>query len=86
LAITRALDIQSYLSAPVVLSNGEVFGTVCCIGHHVRHDLRKQDARGRGAEVCLRAGVKTNRICAAGPRLRNSGDKRFTLYAATGIV
>jgi GAF domain-containing protein len=44
LAITRALDIRAYLSAPVVLPNGQVFGTVCCISHSVRPDLREADA------------------------------------------
>lgn len=33
LGVTEDLDIRSYLSAPVVLSDGQVYGTVCCIGH-----------------------------------------------------
>ncbi|MES2939276.1 MAG: GAF domain-containing protein [Pseudomonadota bacterium] len=49
LAITRAFDIKAYLSAPVVLPNGEVFGTVCCISHKTRHDLREADARALAA-------------------------------------
>ena len=44
LAITRSLAIRAYLSAPVVLANGHVFGTVCCISHSVRADLRERDA------------------------------------------
>ena len=44
LAITQALQIGAYLSAPVLLPNGEVFGTVCCISHAVREDLRRKDA------------------------------------------
>lgn len=49
LAITRKLNIRAYLSAPVVLPNGEVFGTVCCISHRVRPDLREADARALAA-------------------------------------
>lgn len=45
LAITSALRIRAYLSAPVVLPNGKVFGTVCCISHSVRPDLRDADAK-----------------------------------------
>jgi GAF domain-containing protein len=49
LAITRTLNIKAYLSAPVVLPNGEVFGTVCCISHRIRHDLRAADAQALAA-------------------------------------
>ena len=45
LAITQTFDIRAYLSAPVILPNGEVFGTVCCISHKTRNDLREADAR-----------------------------------------
>lgn len=45
LAITQSLAIRAYLSAPVVLENGHVFGTVCCISHQVRADLRDRDAK-----------------------------------------
>jgi GAF domain-containing protein len=44
LPITRALQIRAYLSAPVVLENGTVFGTLCCISHSPRQDLRDKDA------------------------------------------
>ncbi|HEY1230674.1 MAG TPA: GAF domain-containing protein, partial [Ramlibacter sp.] len=49
LAITQVLNIGAYLSAPVVLPNGEVFGTVCCISHSPRPDLRDADARAIAA-------------------------------------
>lgn len=49
LAITRSLDIRAYLSAPVVLPNGQVFGTLCCISHQVRPDLREEDAKALAA-------------------------------------
>jgi GAF domain-containing protein len=44
LPITQALQIRAYLSAVVVLANGTVFGTLCCISHSPRQDLRDQDA------------------------------------------
>ena len=49
LPITRVLNIRAYLSAPVVLANGQVFGTVCCISHAVRPDLRESDAQAIAA-------------------------------------
>lgn len=49
LAITRVLGIRAYLSAPVVLPNGQVFGTVCCISHTARPDLRDADAKAIAA-------------------------------------
>jgi GAF domain-containing protein len=36
LEATRALRIAAYLSAPVKLSSGEVYGTLCCISHAPR--------------------------------------------------
>ena len=44
LAVTQTLQIKAYLSAPVLLKNGTVFGTVCCISHKARLDLREADA------------------------------------------
>lgn len=49
LEITRSLNIRAYLSAPVVLPNGQVFGTVCCISHSRRPDLRESDAKALAA-------------------------------------
>lgn len=49
LAITRSMNIRAYLSAPVVLPNGQVFGTLCCISHQVRPDLREADAQALAA-------------------------------------
>lgn len=45
LPITAALNIKAYLSAPVLLRDGTVFGTVCCISHAARSDLRESDAQ-----------------------------------------
>lgn len=44
LPITQALQIRAYLSAPIVLANGAIFGTLCCISHSPRQDLRERDA------------------------------------------
>lgn len=46
LDITKALGIRAYLAVPIVLSNGEVFGTLCCISHKPRTALgnRQVDA------------------------------------------
>lgn len=45
LAVTQRLRIGAYLSAPVILRNGQLFGTVCCISHSPREDLRESDAQ-----------------------------------------
>ncbi|RYG11035.1 MAG: GAF domain-containing protein [Burkholderiales bacterium] len=39
LEVTQALEIASYLSAPIVLENGLVYGTLCCIGHQPHSEL-----------------------------------------------
>jgi GAF domain-containing protein len=39
LDVTTALRIRAYLAAPIVLSDGQVFGTVCCISHQTRTAL-----------------------------------------------
>lgn len=49
LPITRLLNIRAYLSAPVVLANGQLFGTLCCISHAARPDLREADAAALAA-------------------------------------
>ncbi|NKE67928.1 GAF domain-containing protein [Ramlibacter sp. RBP-2] len=46
LAITRRLAIGSYLSVPIVLRNGEVYGTLCCFSHQARPDLGESDVLG----------------------------------------
>lgn len=45
LEVTDRLNIRAYLCAPVVLPNGRVFGTVCCICHKPRADLVEADLR-----------------------------------------
>jgi GAF domain-containing protein len=44
-SITARLQIGAYLSAPVLLGNGQVFGTLCCISHQPREDLQQADAQ-----------------------------------------
>lgn len=46
LEATRTLRIAAYLSAPVTLSCGEVYGTLCCISHAPRNAMgsRQVDA------------------------------------------
>jgi GAF domain-containing protein len=39
LAAAKALDIGSYLSTPVVMRDGSVYGTLCCISHQPRSAL-----------------------------------------------
>lgn len=39
LKVTEVLDIRAYLSAPIILSDGQVYGTLCCISHRPRTAL-----------------------------------------------
>lgn len=66
-AITERLHIGAYLSAPIVLGNGQVFGTLCCISHQPREDLQQADAQALramadtiafGIEQRARAGLR----------------------------
>ena len=46
LEVTKTHNIRTYLAAPIVLSNGRIFGTLCCISHQPRTALgnRQTDA------------------------------------------
>jgi len=44
LAVTRALNIGAYIGVPVVLPDGEIYGTLCCINHD-RTDLGPKDVQ-----------------------------------------
>lgn len=46
LAITQRLAIGSYLSVPIVLRSGEVYGTLCCFSHLARPQLGEADVLG----------------------------------------
>jgi GAF domain-containing protein len=43
LPITERLGIGCYISAPVVLPDGQVFGTLCCFSRGARADLTDAD-------------------------------------------
>lgn len=46
LDVTKSFEIRAYLAAPIILSDGQVFGTLCCISHKPRTALgnRQVDA------------------------------------------
>ena len=46
LAITHQLRIGAYLSVPIVLKDGEVFGTLCCFSHVARPKLGHEEVLG----------------------------------------
>jgi len=39
LAVTKTFNIRAHLAAPIVLSDGRIFGTLCCISHQPRTAL-----------------------------------------------
>ena len=41
--ITRALSIGAYVGVPIVLSDGELYGTLCCLKHERDHSLANRD-------------------------------------------
>jgi EAL domain-containing protein (putative c-di-GMP-specific phosphodiesterase class I) len=43
LPITKILDIKSYISTPVLLSDGTLYGTLCCYSHTTEPSLNKRD-------------------------------------------
>ena len=43
LAAVKAMDIGAYLSTPVVIHDGSVYGTLCCIGHQPRSALGRRE-------------------------------------------
>ena len=49
----RKLAMGSYLTAPIVLSDGTVYGTICCFSHGIREDLgeRQEEAMQSVARV-----------------------------------
>ena len=58
LPITERLGIGAYLSVPIVLQDGSVFGTLCCFSHSPRPDLGEQDAQAlRDVANLIAAGI-----------------------------
>jgi len=43
LRVTSEADIGSYVAVPLVLSDGRLFGTLCCVGHAPDPWLRERD-------------------------------------------
>ncbi|MGE5648593.1 MAG: EAL domain-containing protein [Bacillota bacterium] len=43
LSVTRELNIQSYLAAPIRLADGTVYGTFCCYSHTPDNSLNERD-------------------------------------------
>jgi EAL domain-containing protein (putative c-di-GMP-specific phosphodiesterase class I) len=43
LPVTNAMGIGSYLTAPIRLSNGSIYGTLCCVGHKANPALGQRD-------------------------------------------
>jgi GAF domain-containing protein len=43
LRVTTEADIGSYAAVPLVLSDGRLFGTLCCVGHAPDPWLRERD-------------------------------------------
>ncbi|MBA2961120.1 MULTISPECIES: GAF domain-containing protein [Ramlibacter] len=71
LPITRALDIRSYLSARVLLSSGEVFGTLCCFSHQTRPDLVEADGEAlQSIADAIAAGVERGEAAPGEPAWR----------------
>lgn len=46
---THAIPIGAHLSVPVMLSNGELYGTLCCFSHRPDSSLTERDMRMLGA-------------------------------------
>ena len=49
LPATAAVRVGAHLSVPIVLRNGQVFGTLCCFSHHAQPELAEQDAEALSA-------------------------------------
>ncbi len=57
LPTTARLGIGCYLSAPIVLADGSVWGTVCCFSTGARPGLQSEDARVLRSIASLVAGA-----------------------------
>jgi EAL domain-containing protein (putative c-di-GMP-specific phosphodiesterase class I) len=45
LEATRTANIGAYVGVPILFSDGQVFGTLCCVSHHPEPSLRDRDAK-----------------------------------------
>jgi GAF domain-containing protein len=67
LAITQRLRIGAYLSVPIVLKDGEVFGTLCCFSHVARPDLGEHQVLGlQDVANVIAAGIDAGQPCRRG--------------------
>lgn len=66
LAITQRLRIGAYLSVPIVLKNGEVYGTLCCFSHLARPGLGDGEVLGlQDVASVIAAGIDRDQGAAA---------------------
>jgi GAF domain-containing protein len=45
LEVTHEADIGAYVGVPVRLTDGRLYGTLCCLSHQAQPDLRQRDVR-----------------------------------------
>ncbi len=43
MAVTKDLNIKSYIGVPIRTADGKLFGTFCCIGHQIEPSLSERD-------------------------------------------
>lgn len=43
MAVTHELPVGAHLSVPLVLQDGEIYGTFCCFSHHAEPNLNNRD-------------------------------------------
>jgi diguanylate cyclase (GGDEF)-like protein/PAS domain S-box-containing protein len=43
--VTQAAGVEAYVSVPITLASGELYGTLCCAAHEARADLAESDIR-----------------------------------------
>ena len=65
LAVTHVLGIGSYMGVPIVLADGRVYGTLCCLSHKPRPDLQRDSAdilRGVALAVAAKLHTEVPRV------------------------
>lgn len=61
LSATKEVQLGAHLSVPVVLSNGQVYGTLCCFSHTANPLLTLEDAAALRSVAGLVARAVTNK-------------------------
>jgi GAF domain-containing protein len=72
LPITQRLGIGCYVSAPILLPNGRMFGTLCCFSRQARLDLVDDDGQAL-AEVARAIAAAVDESGHVGPLHRPGG-------------